>query len=296
MLFGVRFAQNEALKDSMLQQYMAWKNKALADAVQSGLMSIADLKSDPNVIISPSGKATLDFKTPKKLLSETDCTHYMITKSVVELCKKIRVKEPFELEWLQPIADGKRQLNFGNTFIRYDKQGEIINAVAVDETILPTKNRHLKYSFFNFNLATQAVSAPAFDDFDPSPVATYQNFDDYAKKLLYQLIIFMELAEIKEVIVEPGRKHGKKRDEDNLLNESRFRIIVVNTAWNRIIRTTGFDVDGYFKKQHYGKGNKLRTLVWIDPYHKEGYNLGARGRPARKREFRGNPNSKGYKI
>jgi hypothetical protein len=140
-----------------------------------------------------------------------------------------------------------------------------------------TDNR-LNYSFFNMDLVTKRMSGTKiFDDYDPThkPAINYMDFESQSRKLFFQLVTYMELAKIEEVLVAPGRKHGVKKSPDHMLNDSPFQITIVNTNWNKIIRTKGFEVDGHLRKVPWGPGGKHRKVVWIDSYHKGGYNLGA---------------------
>ncbi|WP_126247977.1 hypothetical protein [Chitinophaga rhizosphaerae] len=283
-LFGVQFAQNELAKEKILQHYQAWKNKQFVEYVSAGFLDPKEVEHDPNVIKGVDGRLKLDFSGTRRLLSEQDCKHYLIMNSVLEMGEKVRVKEPFELEWLNQVSDGKRQLSFGDTFIRYEKSGNRINALAARNSKTSEGSSYLSYSFFNFDLAQKSISEHyAADDYDNGAPMPLKDFDAYAKTTLYQLIIFMELADIEEVILPPGRSHGVRKNQEKVLNDARFPITKVTTSWNKVIRTSGFDVRGHIRKQRWGPQNKYRKLIWIDQFHKEGCSIGARATKAQPR-------------
>lgn len=280
-LFGIQFIEDKNLKDSIFSHFTQWKSKELSEIIDG--IPFGDILQ---VHLSN------EFGRTRDLLSEDKCRQFLITGEVLDMCEKIRVKEPFEVEWLSQVKDGKRQLNFGDTFIRYEKKDGVIFAMGAKNKKLENGQHYLSYTFFKFDLNLKRVSGKSSpDDFDVKPPIPHATFDDFAKKTLYQLIMYMELADIEEIFVSPGRSHGVKKSPNKLFNDSHIPMTVVTTGWNKIIRTTGFDVNGFFKKQHWGPKNQYRKLIWIDPFHKEGYNLGARGQPAPPRKLDDDNNS-----
>jgi len=289
MLFGVRFARDEALKKELLADYTSWKTRqarAMQERAAEMTVSFGKLfgltEQQINEKLNNNNPFEIkipDFSEVISLLSENGCRHYYITGSVLEMCRKIKVQEPFDLEWLAPIPDGRRQLNFGNQFIRYQKNGARIVAHAASYDEDPqTKNKGIRYTFFNMDLEHKQISGVELgDDYNDKNILTnYLDFDTTSRRLFFQLVSFMELADVQEVLVAPGAKHGVKKAPDNLLNNERFPITVVNTSWNKIIRREGFSVDGHLRNQRWGPGLSRRRWVWIDPFHKNGYNLNAR--------------------
>lgn len=92
------------------------------------------------------------------------------------------------------------------------------------------------------------------------------------EKFYYSLFCFMYLTENDEIIVAPGTKHGTKKSLDNLLNESKFPITIVNSRWNTTsVRTEGFDVSGHFRLQPCGEGFNKTKIIFIEPFRKLGY-------------------------
>lgn len=284
-LFGVRFAKDPAWKDNVLQHFITGKiqkekeARRLENAQLKAIERHFNISADELRQKLDSKSHAFDFSEITNFLKEeASCRHYYITAPVLEMSQKIRVKPPYDVEWLAPVPDGKRQLNFANHFFRYEKNGDRIVAMAATLSATPKTSEYLNYSFFNMDLGTKHISASQIlDDYDatPSHAIPFQDFESNSRKLFFQLVTFMELSKIQEVWLPPGRKHGSKKSPDHTLNDAEFPITIVNTNWNKIIRREGFQVDGHLRKQHYGPGNVKRRLIWIDDYHKEGYNLGA---------------------
>jgi len=287
MLYGIRFSKNGTWKNELIEAHEAYTRQLHQQSVQGAENKV--IAFGRLLGISPEDvKATLDRARPNRyqyepdqtdirdFLSERECKHYYITESVLTMCRKIRVKEPFDLEWLSPLPDGKKQLNFGKHFIRYSKKGDQITGLMGTES--PRDDVAGIYSYFSLQLRpTYAQGAEPHDDYDEHDLSkgVSLSYDEQSSKLFYQLLTFMELAEVQELYVPAGAKTGSKKSEFNLKNDSSFGITVVKTNWNKIIRTEGFSVDGHIRKQPYGPGRKLRKLIWIDPFHKNGYNLAA---------------------
>lgn len=287
MLYGIRFSKNESWKDELIEAHEAYIRQLHQQSVQGAEKKVIEFAK--LLGISPEdAKTTLDRVIPNRyqynpdqtdirhFLSEKECKHYYITESVLTMCKKIRVKEPYDLEWLNTLQDGKKQLNFGKHFIRYSKKGDQITGLMGTES--PNDKVAGVYSYFSLPLRSSAAEGSGphddYDEHDQSKNISL-SYDSQSSKLFYQLLTFMELAEVQELYVPAGAKTGAKKSEFNLKNDTSFGITVVNTNWNKIIRTEGFSVDGHLRKQPYGPGRKLRKLIWIDPFHKNGYNLNA---------------------
>ena len=284
-LFGVRFVTDPQWKTRLLDHFIAGKIQKLNDQFKQEQARLKAIERYFKVPIEKlveeqqQREKSLDFTEITNFLrKETDCQHYYITVPVLEMSQKIRVKEPFDLEWMEPVRDGKRQLNFGSQFIRYEKKGSRIIAISAKLSPDSQGRDYLNYSVFNMDLASKEISkSQILDDYDPSPKNSipFQDFDLQSRKLFFQLVTFMELSKIQEILLPPGRKNGVKKSVDHMLNNSSFPITIVNTNWNKIIRREGFDVNGHIRKQPCGPGNRYRELIWIDAYHKTGYNLRA---------------------
>lgn len=287
MLLGIRFVNNADWKKELIQHYTKWKTekelvlqKKYEDmAVSFGqLLGLSEQDMRRELELSqPFKRSVPDFSRVVSLLNEEGCRHYFVTGPVVQLCQKIKVKEPFDIGWLEALKDGKKQLNFGDNFIRYQKTGNQINALAgsLERT---GQTEYFQYTFFSFDVTKKiAGRKDIIDDYDNGVAhkKSHSDYDDDARKLFFQMVTFLELASVQEVLVKPGAKHGHKKDDDNLFNKEKFPITIVNSNWNKIIRTEGFEVEGHLRKQPYGPSRQFRKLIWIDDFHKNGYNLNA---------------------
>ena len=64
----------------------------------------------------------------------------------------------------------------------------------------------------------------------------------------------------------------KVENENKFLNRSNHDIELVDINWNiESQRLDGFHVNGHFRLQPCGEGNKKRRLIWIKDFQKEGY-------------------------
>ncbi|WP_261511528.1 hypothetical protein [Chryseobacterium paludis] len=216
------------------------------------------------------------------IFSEKDCRHYYITESVIKDCKKIKVEEPFDLNWLNhKLDENVKQWSFGERFIRFLKKDNRIIAIYskfqdIEEPFkLRAGERGINYVVFDFDLANKEVDVTEGNS--KLPIA------DEGRLLFYQLLTFILLAAVDIYIVPPGQKHGTRKSPERLLNEEDFPFTIINSNWNKIsINIEGFIVSGnsglgFPRKQACGPGWKDRKLIWIEPFNKSGYVLGAKG-------------------
>jgi hypothetical protein len=212
----------------------------------------------------------------ERLLDEKDCKHFYVTESVVEESEKLKVKEPFDLAWLQPIKDGKKQFNFGEWYIRYEKIGARIIGTAGHRTPRQDAN-YFEYTFFNMNLDDKSQSLQLFQDdtIDYYSIISSKDFDQLTRKLFFQLICFVELAPIEEIYLPARGSHGQKKSPNKFLNDTDFPMTVIGRNWNKIIHVGPIEVDAHYRLQPHGPGSKFRKLIYILPHSREGYNLSA---------------------
>ncbi|MDR3712351.1 MAG: hypothetical protein P4L51_06020 [Puia sp.] len=292
-LFGIEFSGNRSLKASIIAHFTSNKqelklalNRKLSDAVigLGGTIGITREEAIARLGIEDpqdtgcSGE--IDYSSLHEiqgLLQEAGCRQYYITQSVLEDCQRLKAKEPFDLEWLQPMEDGKRQLNFGNTLLRFQKTGCSIFVLSVTRTP-KDKKTHINYSFFKLDLDTKTQSD--YRDFidDDEPINEYDlAYDANARRTFFRLITFMELAPVEEVFLPAGRKHGTRKSENGLMNKSPYSITIVSVTrnWNRILHVGEFNVVGHYRLQRWGPCFQFRKLIWINQFTKEGYNLDA---------------------
>lgn len=108
----------------------------------------------------------------------------------------------------------------------------------------------------------------------------YKEKDYVFEKLVnyvFNIIIFMQFAEIETVITEGKNSIGKSKvkfNNEKYINESNIKIEVIDSNWfKHLIRTGAFNVKGHFRLQPYGTNCSLRKLIWIHEFSKNGYNL-----------------------
>lgn len=88
---------------------------------------------------------------------------------------------------------------------------------------------------------------------------------------IYALLCFIKLSDHDEIVVPAGSKHGTRK-EGKLINSTKQPITIVNSRWNTTVRMIdSFPVRGHLRLQPYGEGNKLRKLIFIEPFTKNGY-------------------------
>lgn len=86
-----------------------------------------------------------------------------------------------------------------------------------------------------------------------------------------QMLLFVELSELRIDILQPNEKVGKTKS-NKVINKSKSDIIVVTHKWNVLsIRTESFLVSGHWRIQPYGKNREKKKLIYIDTFEKEGY-------------------------
>lgn len=96
-------------------------------------------------------------------------------------------------------------------------------------------------------------------------------FESEDFKKFIQMLLFVELSELRIDILQPNEKVGKTKS-NKVINRSKSDIIVVTHKWNVIsIRTESFLVSGHWRIQPYGKNRDKKKLIYIDTFEKEGY-------------------------
>lgn len=309
-LFGFQFLIQERFKNELLDNFEHWKiekqrfflrfGKAVAvmihiysselekhpgidlrkidEMIESGNWKLSEKEMTEAVKMAEAhyNYCNIELKEVEELLQEGGCKQYYITASVLKECKLLKTKKPYDVVWLEPIPDGKRQLNFGNQFIRYQKRDNRI--IGLSARLTPRQERaFFEYTFFHMDLIEKTQSPTMRED----EVDDYYNeissraFEEQSRELFFQLISFMELAPLEEIYLPAGRKHGQKKSPNRLLNETSFPIIIVSANWNRNIHIGKFMVNHHYRLQACGPGQKYRTIIFICPFYKNGYNLKA---------------------
>lgn len=248
--FGYQFAIDMNLKTRIFDTWVTTKTQALRD--YGG---------------SEEDIAAMDFSEARYLIMTTDVRHYHITKPVLELAKKIKLKAIDNYKWLHSIKDQISQYTYEDSFIIFNKQGSRIVALASTKFTVSTEEDYLHWDMFNINLANA--------DLNIAPTEYAQN----AYKLLLQLLSFIELSEIEEITIKPNSQHGfgSKKDPNTLYNPHRFPITMVNSKWaTKIYRPGEFMVSPHQRWQPKGPGRSEYELIWIEAYEKKGITIKAK--------------------
>lgn len=238
--------------------YMVSK-KVLVKLLEKGFAE--QLEKSPDMRTwTPAMLAVLD-EEPKKILTDiTNIKTYVIRKTVQDICAKINVKDEKKFDYLQKVKDGNRILVLDeNRLFKYFKDG---NRIVVAYFALDG-DKYI-YHMFNFDLDTAYESRMENE-------AMAQ-----AEKLFIQLIMFLEYAPFGEIYLKPNQQNGT-RNEGKVLNDTPQNLIIVDSAWNKVIvRTEGFTVSGetgfgFLALRACGVGRYDRKFVWISPFEKKGY-------------------------
>jgi len=89
-----------------------------------------------------------------------------------------------------------------------------------------------------------------------------------AEEFIYKVLCFFFLSENEELLIQPGGKHGTRK-QGKVVNDLNVPITIVNSKWNiTSIRTEGFPVSFHFRLQPYKTGSKM---IPIQSYMKHGY-------------------------
>lgn len=179
--------------------------------------------------------------------------YYLISKSVLEPAKMIKIGENFSTRILKSV-------NFGL------------------HTYLMGKHEMCRFlcgvgfiKGWYWNELTKVVCEFGFAiDENEYYVHNDKHIPEFSR--ITQLMTFIELGDIEVVMLESGRNNGKLKNNGKITNESNFKVYIVDSTWNQlIIRTDGFAVRGHFRLQSCGIGHKDRKLTWIGAFEKHGY-------------------------
>lgn len=223
----------------------------------------------------------------KELLREYNCKHYYFTESAVQECDKVHITEPLDMDWLRDSADGKRQLNFGDQFIRYEKRGNRIIALAASFT-RRQEHQYLQHSFFVLNLKKQ--ESPKFQ-YDPiadlikeqceKELDDYgEAFDNKSRLLLYKMITFLDLIPLKQLTLPGGRyleadsSSSNQADHTGPVNNNEnipLTLVTVNANWNCSVFIEETKVKGYWREFLCGKGKIKIQRRFVKPHERRGY-------------------------
>lgn len=220
----------------------------------------------------------------KELFHEHNCSHYYFTDNAVQECEKIHITEPLDMDWLIDIPDGKRQINFGNKFIRYEKRNNRIIAIAGSFTQRQECN-YLQHSFFIFDLNTPKRPYDPMEDlinemYQKELDESHRGFENKMRMLLYKMITFLDLTELKHIKIPawgtletPDELLYDENGIDPVYNDQNIPIsvITVNINWNCSIYIEETKVTGYYRNTLCGKGKTKVIRRFVRPHRRSGY-------------------------
>jgi len=231
-------------------------------------------------------RSLISRKDTKELFRDYNCKHYYFTDTAVQECEKVHITE-MDMEWLMDAEDGKRQLNWGNQFIRYEKKGNKIVAVAASFT-QRQESKYLEHTFFVFDLNTPKVQYDAMADIveeqcEKDLEYNPNGFDNRMKLLLYKMITFLDLIPLKQItlpkwgaleadassskLVSRGNQIDPVYNNDNLP----ITVVTVNANWNCTIYIEETTVTGYFKNMPCGKGRTKLIKRFVKPHRRSAH-------------------------
>lgn len=197
---------------------------------------------------------------------------YYITDTVLDKLDMLKVsKKDGVYDWtvFKNVPDSKLTFIFRNN--------RLLRVLITHETI---RFCHLEYTYYSAadKLKYRTPGTAYWINFWVDRTTGYQcdHFNSVDVKgaietMVYHLLCFFYLSENTEIIVNPGKSYGTKKQPDALCNDVNVPVTIVNSNWNiTSIRTEGFDVRGHFRLQPYPSENCTR-MIFIEPFQKHGY-------------------------
>ena len=174
------------------------------------------------------------------------------------------------MNWLKDAPDDKRQLNWGNNFIRYEKKDNRIIATAASFT-RRQERKYLLHTFFVFDLNEPKVQFDSIADLVKEQCENdledeTKGFEDKMRELLYKMITFLDLIPLKLIrLPKWGRLENESSNEvkniEPVYNNQNIPLTVVTVTanWNSSIYIEETNVKDHYKNVLYGKGkSKIR--------------------------------------
>jgi hypothetical protein len=248
-----RFLMDPTLMDEFMERTypQAFKRAGANMAGEEELLQLAYLYD----VISPTGQKA-----------------YYVTDTVIDKLDLLKVSQKdgkYDYTVFKQVPDCKLTFIFRqNCLLRMRIKGDTIHFC------------HLEYKYYSkeekerFRVPGQALWVNFFvnrltgeqcDHFNHIDVRTIERF-------VYHLLCFFFLSENTEIVVQPGKSYGTKKQADALCNDVNVPVTIVNSNWNiTSIRTEGFGVSGHFRLQPCGPGLNTTKMILIEPFQKHGY-------------------------
>jgi hypothetical protein len=185
----------------------------------------------------------------------TQCNHFYFTESAVEECEKVNITE-LDMDWLRDAKDDKRQINWGDNFIRYEKKDNRIIAVAASFT-RRQECKYLQHTFFVFDLNIPKVQYDLIADIvkeqcEKDDEDDRRGFEKKMQELLYKMITFLDLLPLKKIKLPKWGcledEHEVKKVESVYNNQNiPLTVVTVTPNWNSSIFIEETTVKNYYK-------------------------------------------------
>jgi hypothetical protein len=211
---------------------------------------------EPSVIGLLSPEYTIQRKAVlDSILDDRKFKDFLITETVKEISSKIKVGAEFNYKLLNTIKEQASTYLLGKTrFMRFE-----------------VKNNNIYVLYVDFNYETSWLNYEMFriDTKEGSLFGASDRSQPLAEELV-KYLIFVNLSDVELMFLPPNKKIGNQKN--GYKNDTKFDISIVDSSWNKfVIRMDTFGVSGHLRLQPHGKENKLRKLVWIEPYEKQSY-------------------------
>ncbi len=204
--------------------------------------------------------------TTFQLVDAKDQKAYYVTDSVLEKLELLKITKKSEhYDWtvFHEVKDCKKTFIFpNNQCLRMWISGDtIMFCHLMFKFHKGSKNEGVSnWVMFYLNRITGELC----DHFKHQDVTSIEEF-------IYKLLCFVFLSDNEEILVEPGRKYGTKK-QGKVINELTIPLTVINSRWNvTTIRTDSFGVRGHFALRRVGEGRVNTRMVFIQPFEKKGY-------------------------
>lgn len=284
---GLKIEKNHDLQIEML----AIRTQNIQDLGEAGGME--------HVIDEAIAAATELILRDVKLINH----NYLIRETAMEMVRKIPINAKFDIKFLKNVPTKKGTFLLGDELaFRYFKIGNTMNAVffeteyqsishlnpiqleelkvGVDkmtgvELLNDDVMKGLSWKYINIDLETGEIKLPTKESQALDAKAGYyveeKPMKDEYFKLFVQLLLFIELSDLKVHVLEPNQKTGTRKT-GKYINESDSNVSIVDSKWNVVsVRTESFLVSGHWRMQPCGVGHLERKLIFVDTFEKKGY-------------------------
>lgn len=282
-LYGIQFAASSRFKALLLTHFISFNQDGLEADFEQTMLKVTGMAGlfgiSPQLIAREIAAGHL-FQTPpqmaaiEKAMRSDGCPQYYISSDVQQLCSNLELGGSPHEAWLLKISEGVRQFNLGEFFFRYQKTGRRIDVLAAKNS---AGKSHFpeQYAYFSFNTGKNKKVAASSNTI----IATnYQDqaaaFEIECRKKFLQLVCFVELAPVTEVIVAAGEYHRAKKQADKLVNEQGFAVTIIGINWNKTNHLQGeIKVAAQLRNQAWGPGYSKRRTILLLPFSYDRYTL-----------------------